>query len=624
MSRNMSHTATMPLSFVGSLSLAFGLLGACGGDSPMGGETGGGGAVCGNAEIEAEEMCDDGNTASDDGCSSTCQLEACDDEGMVPTEACDDADASGGDDPGACGDGVVQSGEACDDGEASAVCDEDCTLSACGDGEANAQAGEACDDGNMVDNDDCTNDCTLPVCGDGEVQGAEACDNEGSLCSGACMALCGDGLDVATCGVHLWSKRFGEGGEQLGLDVAVDAEGKVLVAGAFEEQLNVGGGDLFSQGDDDIFLAMLTPDGDHLWSLRFGDDAQQVIRALAVDGQGNVIVTGEFEGTMNLGGDDLTSQGLSDLFVAKFSPAGAHLWSKRFGDAEPQLGRAVEVDGQDNVVVTGNLWGTMNLGGAELVGHGSDLFVAKFSPVGAHLWSQSFGDEQNQFGDAVGVDAQDNVVIVGDFYGSMNLGGDVLTSAGLRDLFVAKFSPVGAHLWSRSFGDAEQQYSNSAAVDGADNVVLFGEYGGTMNLGGDDLASAGQRDLFAAKLAPTGEHLWSKSFGDATNQYGEGVATDGQGNVVLTGWFEGTMNLGGEDLVSKGATDAFVAKFTSSGAHLWSRSAGDFNYQVGHAVAVDGAGDVLIVGEFAGSMNLGGEDLVTHGIVDVFLAKLGS
>ena len=94
--------------------------------------------------------------------------------------------------------------------------------------------------------------------------------------------------------------------------------------------------------------------GDLGWALRFGDAADQYVTSIAADGAGDVIVTGYFAGTMSFGGSPLVSAGTFDVFVAKLDPSGNHLWSKRFGDAGGQDGAGVAVDGKGDVLVTGS------------------------------------------------------------------------------------------------------------------------------------------------------------------------------------------------------------------------------------------------------------------------------
>jgi hypothetical protein len=69
-------------------------------------------------------------------------------------------------------------------------------------------------------------------------------------------------------------------------------------------------------------------------------------------------------------------------------------------------------------------------------------------------------------------------------------------------------------------------------------------------------------------------HIWSRSFGDSDDDIGRAVAVDGSGNVILTGWFEGAVDFGGGLLTSVGDRDIFLAKYDMDGNHIWSRAYG--------------------------------------------------
>ncbi|MBI4702640.1 MAG: hypothetical protein HY744_16080, partial [Deltaproteobacteria bacterium] len=119
---------------------------------------------------------------------------------------------------------------------------------------------------------------------------------------------------------------------------------------------------------------------------------------------------------------------------------------------------------------------------------------------------------------------------------------------------------AGGHLWSKRFGDESYQYGWAVAVDGAGNVFLASGFDGTVDFGGGPLVSAGNWDVFVAKLDQDGKHLWSKHFGDAESQWAYGVAVDTAGSVLVTGEFYGTVDFGGGPLASAGNDDIFVAK----------------------------------------------------------------
>jgi hypothetical protein len=242
--------------------------------------------------------------------------------------------------------------------------------------------------------------------------------------------------------------------------------------------------------------------------------------------------------------------------------------------------------------------------------------------TGTHLWSKRFGDTDDQYGLSVTTDSAGNVLLTGYFRGTVDFGGGALTSAGGYDLFVAKLDPAGAHLWSKRSGDANSQVAFSITTDSVGNVLLTGTFGGTIDFGGGALTSAGGDDLFVAKLDAAGKQLWSKRFGDANEQYGYSITTDSAGNVLLTGYFGGTIDFEGGALTSAGGNDLFVAKFDAAGAHLWSKHFGDAEDQYGLSITTDSAGNVLLTGRFFGTVDFGGGALTSAGGGDLFVAKL--
>ncbi len=418
--------------------------------------------------------------------------------------------------------------------------------------------------------------------------------------------------------VHLWSQGFGGVSNDDGNSVAVDGAGNVLVTGSFAFTANFGGSDLTSMGSSDIFVAKYNAAGVHQWSQRFGGTLNDYGLSVAVDGSG-VLVTGSFEGTVNFGGSDLTSAGGSDIFVAKYNAAGVHQWSQRFGNTGSDVGYSVAVDGSGNVLVTGHFNGTVNFGGSDLASMGSrDIFVAKYNAAGVHQWSQRFGGGEGDVGYSVAVDGSGNVLVTGNFAFTVNFGGNDLT--GISDIFVAKFNAAGVHQWSQRFGGALDDYGHSVAVDGAGNVLVTGLFQGTAYFGGSGLSSAGGLDIFVAKYNAAGVHQWSQRFGGTGTDVGYSVAVDGSGNVLVTGSFAGIVNFGGSDLTSAGSFDVFVAKYNAAGVHHASQRFGGASTDEGNSVAVDGPWNVLVTGNFAGTANFGGSDLTSvNG--SIFVAK---
>lgn len=205
-----------------------------------------------------------------------------------------------------------------------------------------------------------------------------------------------------------WSRRYGDVSIQHSKGVAVDDASNVVVVGEFSGTFSFGGGPL--TGSNDLFLAMVNRFGTHLWSKKFTGAGNEVMRDVAVDASGAVSITGHFLFAVDFGGGVLTPVGNNDVFLAKYDANGTHLWSQRFGGLGEERAAALAVDGAGNVVLTGEIYmGSANFGGGNLP---AGLYVAKFTPAGGHVWSRSVGGNFNSFAD-VDVDAQDNTVLGG-------------------------------------------------------------------------------------------------------------------------------------------------------------------------------------------------------------------
>lgn len=298
-----------------------------------------------------------------------------------------------------------------------------------------------------------------------------------------------------------------------------------------------------------------------------------------------------------------------------------HQWSGHYGDTNPQTAAGVATDAAGNVYVAGTFYGTIDLGNGMLVSAGmSDIFLAKFDPLGSCVWSKRFGDTDVQSPQAIAVDAGGNIYLCGAFASKVDFGGGSLTSAGNYDVFLAKFDTDGVHQWSMRFGDTDEQESSSVAVDGSGNVFLAGHFLGSINLGGGAFASMGGYDAYLAKFDGTGTYLWSKHFGDTGDQTAGGVATDPSGNVVMTGTYSGTVDFGGGPLAASG-DDVFLVKLDPSGTHVWSHRYGDSSGQSGTSVATDAAGNIYLAADVAGSVDFGGGTLTSAGGSDNCLVK---
>jgi hypothetical protein len=422
----------------------------------------------------------------------------------------------------------------------------------------------------------------------------------------------------------------------MGEALAIDSASNSVVVGNFTQSADFGGGTLTSAGSGDVYVVKHDAQGRHLWSKRFGGNGNDGAYEVAIDRSANcdgqngtdcILVTGVFEGSASFGGATLTSLGDRDVFVAKYSGAGTHLWSKRFGNTGPDAGYGIAVDAGGNVFVTGYFNSSADFGGGMLYSQymNWDVFVVKLSPAGNHVWSKNFWSTSGDVGNAIAVDGNGDVVVSGFFLGAVDFGLGMLRSGGAEDAFVAKLSGVDGHgVWAKSFGRGFGDIGYGVAVDGSDNVIVAGSYQGSVDFGGGALASNGE-EAFLAKYSPTGAHVWSKHFGGSMEpKRAFAVAAAANGDVVVTGTFQGSASFGGATVSSTGYADLFVAKFAGTGAHRWSRNFGSTGADdFGDGAGIDPTtGDVVLSGAFQGRLNFGTGDLSSAGLYNAFLSRM--
>lgn len=374
-------------------------------------------------------------------------------------------------------------------------------------------------------------------------------------------------LDADT-GTAAWAVRFGSTDLDSTEGIAVDSDGDVFVVGKFKGTVNFGGGNLTSAGDNDVFVLKLDgASGTHLWSRRYGGTGNDGSGgAVVVDSTGAIVVSGAFgSAAINFGGSGLNNAGtgVGDLYLAKLANAdGAHVWSVRIGGPASDTVTGLDVDASDNLVITGEFLGTTNLGGTDLASAGmSDILLAKYSgATGAHLFSFRYGSTGADGGSDVAVDGMGKIVVTGSFSGTVSFGGATPLSTTGRDVFLVHLSLAGAHEWSKSFGSTTSDYAGGVVVDANDDATVIGSFSGTMNLGGDDLSSAGTGlEVFIATFdGSTGDHLGSVRQGGTGQENGVDVAVASDGRLYCVGHFDGFAEFGGLGHTSAGGVDGFI------------------------------------------------------------------
>lgn len=213
--------------------------------------------------------------------------------------------------------------------------------------------------------------------------------------------------------------------------------------------INFGGFALNNSGSStqDVFIVKLTPSGDYAWAKKMGNVDSEWIESISTDASGNVFFTGYFESsTLQFGGQIIYNQGETDIYLIKLDPDGNNLWTVGLGNVNADIANGLTVDIQGNVYVSG--WfesASLPIGSTTLNNQGiagtSDIFVAKYSHAGLPLWAKSAGQTDRDEAYSIASDLTGNIFLTGRYYeNSISFENLTLTNSGFSDIFVAKLS----------------------------------------------------------------------------------------------------------------------------------------------------------------------------------------
>ncbi len=341
------------------------------------------------------------------------------------------------------------------------------------------------------------------------------------------------------------------------LDVAVDSSGNSYVTGF------TGISDPFL----DVFLLKYDSSGSLDWARNWGGNRGDEGWGVAADASGNIYVTGT---------TSIIPVG-STLFLLKFNSAGSLLWQSTLSGVNSGYDVAVDPSNDSNIYVTGDFYNSSS-------GGGFDAILLKFESSGNLLWQRTWGDNATDYqGTGVAIDASGSIYVTGP--GS---------TAEHSNLFLVKFNSTGSLLWWEALSGILQSgvtagYSPRLALDSSSSSVYVS---GSVSRSGSD-------DALLMKANSSGSLLWQRTWGGPNDDFASDVATDASGNVLESGGTSsagtlGNCTWGGEVFYT--CHDAVLLKFNSAGSLISQSTWGAVGDDYGTGIAVDGNGDPVITG----------------------------
>lgn len=434
-----------------------------------------------------------------------------------------------------------------------------------------------------------------------------------------------------------WAISAGSPVQDYPEDVLVDAAGNSYVSGFFRDTLQIGTTELVSAGHTDIFLAKYDITGQLAWAKRYGWFENEFAHNMAFDNNGNVVLVGEYQDSIIFETDTVHSldtlwygpyAGTYDVFVLTVDPSGNLLNYEADGWFGSENFYDLAIDSRGYKYFAG-MFRTYNFFGGNLWGAGyDDAFLVEMNDTGAFTWKATAMGHFIDRGTALDI-YRDSIYIMGGTFQDTCWTRDSTVYHVTNyedDVFVVAWDSAHNFRWSVAAGGPGKDHLAALQVNTLGEIYICGRYDTSFTFGATTLPGLGGLDGFLAKLSSTGNLIWIKSLGGKGYDAALDLSLSANGDVIVTGYFQGEAAFGGLELVASDSLDqdAFVAKFDANGNALWAKRLGGLSIDKGTSVEVDANDYIWVQGAFAGTAWFGQQKLVSNGGEDLFLVRMAS
>jgi uncharacterized delta-60 repeat protein len=406
-----------------------------------------------------------------------------------------------------------------------------------------------------------------------------------------------------------WSTFLGGSGTDDAQFIAVDGSGNIFVTGSSSSTWGtpVRG---FGGGVNDAYVAKLNSSGNVVWTTFLGGSGTDLGHAIAVDASGNIYVSGDSSATW--GSPVQAKSSGTDGFAAKLNSSGTLVWNTFLGGSGSDTSWGIGVDSSGNVYVSGDstaAWGSP----VRAYSSGTDVYAAKLNSSGSLTWSTFLGGSGSDVNNGIAVDSSGNVYVGG--YSTASWGTPVRAYTSGQDFSIIKLDTGGSLIWNTFLGGSGTDAGLGIAVDSSSNVYVTGNSSATWGSPVNAISSG--TDAVAAKLNSSGSLVWNTFLGGSGTDNGRRIAVDGSGNVFVVG--SSTATWGSPDQAYTNGTDGFAAELDSSGNRIWHTFVGGGGTDVANGIAVDGGDNIYLAGSSTSTWGSPLQSLA--GGQDAFVAK---
>ncbi len=297
-------------------------------------------------------------------------------------------------------------------------------------------------------------------------------------------------------------------------------------------------------------------------------------KKFSVDGQGNLIIAGIFNGKLAFGNDTISSDS-GQLFVVKLNQQRKLLWAKTFRNFNQDTFKSSTVDKNGNIFLFGILQGVIRLDTTVLTSIGyAQNFIAKINSEGKVMWAKQSGDTAQIAESDLSPGTNPGEVLIGGTLRRTNhFFGKPVSIQGFSDAVIARVNTDGNIEWVKTYGGPDWDIVKRIATDPSGHILLSGVITGSASFGSFQIINPVPYNQtgYVAKLNSDGEPVWAKPIGDVSDNYNKlwDMICDHSGNQIVLGTFQGTVVLGNQVFNSSNGETGYLAKVNPNGEVVW-------------------------------------------------------
>lgn len=380
-------------------------------------------------------------------------------------------------------------------------------------------------------------------------------------------------------GALVWGNHLSGGGDDVGLDIALDNSGNVYITGyivstlpSFDFDPSAGS---FQPGVTAGFFAKYTNNGGFVWAKVLSGGGTVGVNSIAVDASANIYIAGTMSSGVSVdfdpgSGTQTRNAANGQIFYAKYNSSGGYVWAKNTGAPSGNQCWDLALDGSNNLTITGLFFGTTDFNpdgtSTNYTNTNGSAYLAKYNSSGTFQWAKTLSGSAGDWGKRCAADGSNNIYVTGK------------KAASNGEIFLIKYSSSGTVLWSWVIAGTNSDEGQDLVVEGTSSVYISGYFtgtGGSINfnpLGPPNSLTlpANDNDFFIGKYnASNGNATWIRNL-DLTlvvptfEVNGMGISG---GNIVMAGNFRGSGDFnscGASANYNATTIDAFIATFNAS------------------------------------------------------------